>query len=89
MGTGLHSAWMYVPVYMDVDRRRIVKTYVTYLDTLEVKTLHLWNTHSLLCSLDWLYSMNTTNPEVVRLLRTFLSERAPQYLGGSTFSLRN
>lgn len=77
MGTGLHSAWVYVPVYMDVDRRRIVKIYLTYL---EVKTLHLWTTHSLLWSLDWLYSINTTNPEVVRLLRTFLSERAPQYL---------
>lgn len=36
MGTGLHSAWMYVPVYMDVDRRRIVKIYI--LPTLEVKT---------------------------------------------------
>lgn len=57
-----------------------MKIYI--LPTLEVKTLHLWTTQ-VLNTLDWLYSvMNTTNPEVVRLLRTFLSERAPQYLGG-------
>lgn len=57
MGTGLHSVWMYVPVYMDIDRRRIVKIFI--LPTLEVKTLHLWTTQ-VPNTLDWLYSVNTT-----------------------------